>query len=154
MILGIDPGLANLGWGVVDGEKLVDYGCVETKAGEEAGDRLLMIYKEVKKIIEGYGVECVVMESLYFAKNAKSAIKVAEVMGVVKLCAKDNRIKVREYTPLQIKTCLVGYGRAEKDQVEGMVSRLLNLKQPIKPDHASDAVAVAMTHIRYTNPKF
>ncbi len=149
MILGIDPGLANLGWGMVDGENLVDYGCIETKTSQEYSERLKKIYDELAKIIENFKVECVVMESLYFAKNAKSAIKVAEVMGVVKLCAKNNNIEVKEYTPLQIKTCLVGYGRAEKEQVEEMVSRLLNLKQPIKPDHASDAVAVAMTHIRY-----
>jgi len=89
------------------------------------------------------------MESLYFAKNAKSAIKVAEVMGVLKLCAKKCGVEVSEYTPLQIKVALTGYGRASKDQVEDMVKRLLEREESIRPDHASDAVAVAMTHERY-----
>ena len=149
MILGIDPGLANLGWAVMDEEELVTYGCIETKAGEKSEDRLDFIFSKVEELMDKYKVSEVVMESLYFAKNAKSAIKVAEVMGVVKLCAKKNGIKVYEYTPLQIKTALTGYGRASKDQVEEMVSRLLNLEKPIRPDHASDAVAVAMTFTRY-----
>jgi len=149
MILGIDPGLANLGWAVMDGENLIDYGCIETKSGLKSEVRLKFIFKEVKNIIEKHQIGEVVMESLYFAKNAKSALKVAEVMGVIKICAGNNGVGVKEYTPLQIKTSLVGYGRAEKFQVEEMVGRLLNLKKKISPSHASDAVAVAMTHLRY-----
>jgi len=149
MILGIDPGLANLGWAVMSDEKLVEYGCIETKAGEISENRLDFIFGEVEKLMDKYKVSEVVMESLYFAKNAKSAIKVAEVMGVIKVCAKRNKVKVYEYTPLQIKTALTGYGRASKDQVEDMVKRLLDRDEPIRPDHASDAVAVAMTRERY-----
>jgi len=149
MILGIDPGIANLGWAVMNEEKLVEYGCIETKSGEKSEDRLDFIFGEVEELLDRYKVSEVVMESLYFAKNAKSAIKVAEVMGVIKVCAKRNKVKVYEYTPLQIKTALTGYGRASKDQVEDMVKRLLGLVEPIRPDHASDAVAVAMTFSRY-----
>jgi len=149
MILGIDPGLANLGWAVMNGEELVEYGCIETKAGLKAEVRLDDIYSQVKKLIEKYNIDCVAMESLYFAKNAKSAIKVAEVMGVIKLCSKKCGVGVEEYTPLQIKVALTGYGRASKDQVEDMVKRLLGKSESIRPDHASDAVAVAMTKERY-----
>ena len=149
MILGIDPGLANLGWAVMNEEELVEYGCIETKAGEKSEDRLDYIFCKVEELMDKYKVSEVVMESLYFAKNAKSAIKVAEVMGVIKVCAKRNGVKVYEYTPLQIKTALTGYGRATKDQVEDMVKRLLDRNEPIRPDHASDAVAVAMTRERY-----
>ena len=149
MILGIDPGLANLGWAVMDGEELVEYGCIETKAGLRAEIRLEEIYNQVKDLIKKYKVDGLAIESLYFAKNAKSAIKVAEVMGVVKLCARKCGVEVDEYTPLQIKVALTGYGRAGKDQVEDMVKRLLGREEPIKPDHASDAVAVAMTRERY-----
>lgn len=149
MILGIDPGLANLGWAVMNEEKLVEYGCVTTKAKVESELRLEKIFDEVESLIKKYKVERMVMESLYFAKNAKSAIKVAEVMGVLKLCARQNRIEVKEYTPLQIKVTLTGYGRAGKGQVEEMVKRLLDRDEAINPDHASDAVAVAMTDERY-----
>lgn len=149
MILGIDPGLANLGWAVMNEEELVEYGCIETRAREKSEDRLDYIFGKVEELLDKYKVNEVVMESLYFAKNAKSAIKVAEVMGVVKVCAKRNGVKVYEYTPLQIKTALTGYGRATKDQVEDMVKRLLDRDEPIRPDHASDAVAVAMTRDRY-----
>lgn len=149
MILGIDPGLANLGWAVMDEEELVKYGCIETKTGEKSEDRLDFIFSKVEELMDKYKVSEVVMESLYFAKNAKSAIKVAEVMGVIKVCAKKNGVRVYEYTPLQIKTALTGYGRASKDQVEDMVKRLLDRNEPIRPDHASDAVAVAMTFSRY-----
>jgi crossover junction endodeoxyribonuclease RuvC len=86
------------------------------------------------------------MESLFFTKNAKSALKVAEAIGVVKVCGQKNKIGVEEYTPLQIKMALVGYGRAEKEQVEIMVGQCLNLEKTIRPSHASDAVAVALTH--------
>ena len=88
-----------------------------------------------------------VFESLFFAKNAKSALKVAEAIGAIKICGERNNIEVAEFTPLQVKMALVGYGRAEKDQVEEMVRRLLNLDENITPSHASDAVAVALTYL-------
>ncbi|MGI5840725.1 MAG: crossover junction endodeoxyribonuclease RuvC [Patescibacteria group bacterium] len=148
MILGIDPGLANTGWAVLKDERtLVDCGCFRTKIENSSAIRLYQIYTELEQIINKYGVREVAIESLYFAKNAKSAIKVAEAIGVLKVCGQKSGIEVKEYTPLQVKMALVGYGRAEKEQVEMMVRNFLGRSEPIKPGHASDAVAVALTHL-------
>lgn len=146
MILGIDPGLENTGWGLVDGEKLVDCGVILTSSKDSSVDRLGKIYDELEIIIKKYKVEEMAIETLFFAKNAKSALKVAEAIGVIKVCGKKNNLEVSEYTPLQVKQALVGYGRAEKEQVETMVRESLNLDNLISPSHASDAVAVALTH--------
>ncbi|MBP9817420.1 crossover junction endodeoxyribonuclease RuvC [Candidatus Shapirobacteria bacterium] len=154
IILGIDPGLENTGWGIVETRneildsriKLVYCGViVSKKAGKRSEERLKFIYDELEKIIKKYKVTEMAMESLFFAKNAKSALKVAEAIGVVKLCGINNGLAVKEFTPLQVKMALVGYGRAEKDQVETMVRMELGLDKPISPSHASDAVAVALT---------
>ena len=166
MILGIDPGLANTGWAVLDLRsqisdlrqgnqnsseyKLVECGCLKTKITSTSAKRLNMIYEELEELIKKYKVEAVAFESLFFAKNAKSALKVAEAIGVIKICGERNKIEVAEFTPLQVKMSLVGYGRAEKDQVEEMVRRLLNLEENISPSHASDAVAVGLTYL-FTN---
>jgi crossover junction endodeoxyribonuclease RuvC len=149
MILGIDPGLENTGWAVLDNSdepKLVACGVILTKAKEISAKRLEAIYAGVEKLIKMYKVDEMAIETLFFAKNAKSAIKVSEAIGVLKLCGRKNRLEVAEYTPLQVKMALVGYGRAEKEQVETMVRECLNLKEAISPSHASDAVAVALTH--------
>lgn len=151
MILGIDPGLANLGWAVVseneDGDhSLKECGCVVTKKDDVSGKRLNIIYDELERIIKEFKVEVMAIETLFFAKNLKSAMKVAEVIGMIKLCGEKNKLKVIGYTPLQVKMALVGYGRADKDQVETMVRTILNLKEGISPSHASDAVAIALTH--------
>ena len=152
MILGIDPGLENTGWGIVNYElqitnyKLVDCGVILTNKNDSSVDRLGKIYEELEKIIKKFKVTEMAMESLFFAKNAKSALKVAEAIGVIKVCGKNNGLTVAEYTPLQVKMALVGFGRAEKEQVEIMVRTELGLDKPISPSHASDAVAVALTH--------
>ncbi|MFA7300705.1 MAG: crossover junction endodeoxyribonuclease RuvC [Candidatus Shapirobacteria bacterium] len=146
MILGIDPGLENTGWGVVDGEKLVDCGVILTNKKESSVDRLGKIYNELEKIIKKFKVEEMAIETLFFAKNAKSVMKVSEAIGVVKICGKKNGLEVTGYTPLQVKQALVGYGRAEKEQVEIMVREALGLNDLITPSHAADAVAVALTH--------
>ena len=143
VILGIDPGLENTGYAVVDGEKLVEYGVVKVGKGNE---RLKNIYEELEKIIKKFGVTEVAYESLFFAKNAKSGMKVAEAIGVIKLVAMRQGLEIVGYTPLQVKMALVGYGRAEKEQVEEMVRATLNLEKLIEPSHAADAVAVALTH--------
>lgn len=143
MILGIDPGSENIGFGVVDGENLIDSGIVKMKKGKE---NLEQIYDELTELIKKYKVTEMAVESLFFAKNAKSAIKVAEAIGVIKLCGIRNGLEVKEYTPLQVKMALTGYGRAEKEQVEQMVRSCLNLSDVIRPSHAADAVAVALTH--------
>jgi crossover junction endodeoxyribonuclease RuvC len=110
-------------------------------------ERLNIIYRKIEELIEKYEIERVAVEGLYFAKNAKSAIKVAEVIGVIRVCAASNAVKVKEYTPLQIKMALTGYGRAEKFQVEAMVKSLLGREKSISPSHAADAAAVGLTDI-------
>lgn len=147
MTLGIDPGLENTGWAVLEGaEKLVEAGVILTDPHDESSKRLEKIYNELEQIIKKYKVEELAFESLFFARNAKSALKVAEMIGAMKVCAQRNKVPVFEYTPLQVKMALVGYGRAEKEQVEVMVRNCLNITEGIKPSHASDAVAVALTH--------
>jgi len=151
MILGIDPGLANTGWAVLKDENtLIECGCLVTKISDGSPKRLAEIYEELERLIKKYKVTVLAFESLFFAKNAKSALKVSEAIGVIKLCGEKNRIEVAEFTPLQVKMALVGYGRAEKEQVEIMVRNILCLEDNINPSHASDAVAVALTCL-FTN---
>jgi crossover junction endodeoxyribonuclease RuvC len=167
MILGIDPGLANTGWAVLDvrpqipdtsfqsdGQvsefKLVECGCLRTKITDTSANRLNKIYEELEGLIKKYKVEAMAIETLFFAQNAKSAIKVAEAIGVIKICGERNKIEVMGFTPLQVKMALVGYGKAEKEQVEIMVRNFLNLEENISPSHASDAVAVGLTYL-FTN---
>lgn len=151
MILGIDPGLANTGWAILrDEETLVECGCLKTKISDASAARLEKIYDEVYRLIKKYKVEAVALETLFFAKNAKSAIKVSEAIGVIKLCGVRCGLGVFGYTPLQVKMALVGYGRAEKEQVEIMIRNFLKLEVSVSPSHASDAVAVALTHL-FTN---
>jgi len=151
MILGIDPGLANIGWAVLGDEKtLIKCGCLITKVTDTNAKRLGKIYEELERIIKKFKIETIALETLFFAKNVKSAMKVAEVIGVIKICGEKNKLEVFGYTPLQIKMALVGYGRAEKEQVETMVRSILNLKEGISPSHAADAVATALTHC-FTN---
>ena len=153
MILGIDPGLANTGWAVVNDQlritnyELIACGCLVTKSSQNDTERLMYIYNELEKIIKKYKVEAVALETLFFAKNAKSAIKVSEAIGVIKLCGVRCGLPVFGYTPLQVKVALVGYGRAEKEQVEIMIRNFLKLDGPVSPSHASDAVAVGLTHL-------
>jgi crossover junction endodeoxyribonuclease RuvC len=151
MILGIDPGLANTGWAVLKDEKtLVECGCLKTKISDCSALRLDQIYCELERLIRKYKVEVLAIETLFFAKNAKSAIKVSEAIGVIKICGHRNGIEVMDFTPLQVKMALVGYGRAEKDQVEIMVRNFLGREKEISPSHAADAVAVALTCL-FTN---
>ncbi len=145
--MGIDPGLNNVGWAILkDEETLVDYGCIENKKGE-VSEKLGVIYKEIEKLVKKYKVKVMAIEDLFFAKNKRSALKVAEAMGVIKVAGVNNGVKVKEYTPLQVKMAVVGYGRADKDQVLSMVQQILDIEEVIEPDHAADAVAVALTHL-------
>lgn len=149
-ILGIDPGYAILGWGVLDlkGNKfsVVDYGAVTTDAHEPMENRLLHIYTQLKSIIEKYRPDEAAVEELFFNNNAKTAIMVGQARGVVILACTENNVAISEYTPLQIKQALVGYGRADKTQIQAMVKAILNLKQVPKPDDTADAVAAAICH--------
>ena len=139
-------GLANTGYAVVEeaGCKLIDCGILKIK---NKANRLVAIYEELEKIIKKYSVEVVAVEEIFFAKNARSAIGVAQAIGVMKVCGLRCGLEVFGYTPLQVKMALVGYGRAEKEQVEVMVRNELGLSEPMSPSHAADAAAVALTHL-------
>lgn len=151
--MGIDPGLENMGWGIINNLQfsiynfqLVECGVIRTSNKLRMEERLKIIYEELEKIIRQFEIKEMALESLFFARNAKSAIKVAEAIGVIRLCGIKNGLEVAEYTPLQVKMSLVGYGQAEKEQVEVMVRTELGLEVAISPSHAADAVAVALTH--------
>jgi crossover junction endodeoxyribonuclease RuvC len=148
MILGIDPGLANTGFAIVSyEEKLIDSGCIVTEVG--SSDRLGQIYERLDFLIKKFKIKEIAIESLYFAKNEKSASRVAEAIGMIKTLAYLHKLKVFEYSPLKVKMCLTGYGRADKSQVELMVKNILGIDEDIKPSHASDAVAIALTHLSH-----
>lgn len=148
IILGIDPGTARCGWGVVRKNQkdleLIAYGCIETSKDLSIGKRLNIIQKELKKIIKRYKPKKIGLESLFFFKNQKTAMKVAQAHGVIVLTVAQEKIPIIELTPLQVKQGIVGYGRAEKIQVQKMIQRLLRLKEMPKPDDAADALAVAI----------
>jgi len=152
IILGIDPGYAIVGYGVIEktrsGNKLIDYGVIETHKSERMTDRLKKVYDGVKFLIEKYKPDAMSLEELFFQNNQKTAINVAMARGVTLLAGTQalGSDKIFEYTPLQIKQALTGQGRAEKQQVQYMVKSIFNLKSIPKPDDAADALAVALTH--------
>lgn len=150
-VLGIDPGLANTGFGIIDccnGKyRMVSYGVIETKAGQTHAERLLSIYSRLQAVIDEFRPSEACMEALFFAKNVTSAISVAEAKGVVTLCLAQNAIPVSEYKPNQIKKAVTGTAAAEKELVEKYVQLLLKLKNAPSPDHAADALAGAICHI-------
>ncbi|KXZ39418.1 Holliday junction endonuclease RuvC [Alkalithermobacter thermoalcaliphilus JW-YL-7 = DSM 7308] len=150
IVLGIDPGIATLGYGILEYSqskfKVLDYGAIITKANTSFSDRLDQIYKGVNILINKYNVDVVAIEELFFNKNVKTAITVAHARGVCILAASHNKKSVYEYTPLQVKQGVVGYGRADKIQVQSMIKSILNLKQVPKPDDVADALAVAVCH--------
>jgi len=149
-ILGIDPGYAIVGYGVVDYASsrfsLREYGAVTTKAGEDMFRRLENIYDGMTEIIRRENPDAVAIEQLFFTTNQKTAIAVAQARGVLVLCAQKHGIPIFEYTPLQVKLAVVGYGKAEKIQVMDMTKRILKLKETPKPDDAADALAIAICH--------
>lgn len=151
IILGLDPGLATLGYGVIKKEKnqkpmMIDYGIVSTPKEENLAVRLCLLEKGIKQIIDKFKPDEIAVEELFFAKNVKTGIAVAHARGVILLTANKECGKLFEYTPLQIKQALTGYGRADKNQIQQMVKTLLGLKGIPKPDDAADALAVALTH--------
>ena len=149
-ILGIDPGTATTGYGVVDKvgatPVMVDYGTIDTSPGKAAAVRLTDIYAQLNRIIDRYNPDVIVMERLFFAKNQTTAIAVGKACGVMQLAAAQRGLEVVEYTPPEVKQSVVGYGNAEKKQVQFMIQRILNLKEVPKPDDAADALAAAITH--------
>jgi crossover junction endodeoxyribonuclease RuvC len=150
IVLGIDPGVANTGYGVVasDGGRLValDGGVLETAAKLDAGARLARIHEDVGELMDGYRPDAVAIEDLYFGTNARSAFAVGQARGVVVLAAGQRAIRCASYTPQQVKAAVCGSGRAQKEQVQRMVQTLLALPDLPRPDHAADALAVAICH--------
>lgn len=150
IILGIDPGYAIVGYGVIEYKNMkfrtLCYGAITTPANLEPENRLKMIYDELDVIIKKYRPEEVAIEELFFNTNQKTAILVAEARGVILLCAKQNGLVINEYTPLQVKQSVVGYGRAEKKQVIAMVVSFLGLAKAPKLDDTADALAIAICH--------
>lgn len=150
-ILGIDPGLATVGWGVIDVErgkpKVVSYGVILTPKDKKLPDRLSIIEEDINQVISKYKPDEIALEELFFNTNITTGINVAQARGVILLTAvKACGGKLFEYTPLQIKQALTGYGRAEKRQIQEMTKTFLGLNKIPKPDDAADALAVALTH--------
>lgn len=153
LILGIDPGYAIIGYGLVNYDNIhfkpVEFGAVTTKAKTPFTDRLQKIFNGITEIIEKYKPDALSIEKLYFNTNSTTAIDVAQARGVIVLAARLNNIPVYEYTPLQVKQAVTGYGRAEKRQVMEMVRQLLKLNEVPKPDDTADALALAICHSHY-----
>lgn len=149
-ILGIDPGYATIGYGVIDTNsgrhKAVDYGVITTPKNENIAVRLAMIYDSMTKLIETFKPDEIAVEELFFVKNITTGINVAHARGIILLASIHACGRLYEYTPLQIKQAMTGYGRAEKRQIQEMVKLFLKLPQIPRPDDAADALAIALTH--------
>lgn len=157
VILGIDPGLATVGYGVVeaDGEqrRLIQYGTLNTPAGQPMPQRLRAIFRGMNQLLDIYQPDEVAFEELFFSKNITTGMNVSMARGVALLAVVERTPNLYEYTPMQIKQAVTGYGGADKHQVQMMVKMLLKLKEIPKPDDAADAVAVALTHANSMNAK-
>jgi crossover junction endodeoxyribonuclease RuvC len=153
-VIGIDPGLASTGFGVVDADgnrlTLVSYGVITTRAHEDHGVRLLSIYHRLTAVIAEFMPQEAGMETLYFSRNVTSALSVAEAKGVITLCLAQQVVPLAMYTPNQIKSAVTGCASADKELVERYVQLLLALETPPHPDHAADALAAAITHLHRT----
>lgn len=147
-ILGIDPGTGILGFGFIEVKAgkplLVDAGVIRTPVNEEESERLLTIYDELKELIELHKPDAISVEKLFFMRNVTTAMSVSQARGVVLLLAKQHKIKLYEFTPLQIKQAVTGYGKADKKQIQEMVRILLGLSEVPKPDDCADALAAAL----------
>ncbi|MDD5696542.1 MAG: crossover junction endodeoxyribonuclease RuvC [Candidatus Pacebacteria bacterium] len=148
IILGIDPGTATTGFGIIQFHKkqlaCIEYGVIETPAKMDMGERLQILNKDLEKIIKRHEPEIAAIESLFFFKNLKTAVPVSQARGVILLTLSRRNVSVKEFTPPQAKTAVTGYGRASKDQVQKMVKHILNLDEIPKPDDAADALAIAV----------
>ena len=153
LILGIDPGYAIIGWGLIRYERgkyiPVDFGAITTNAGVPFNRRLEQIYDQLGELLDTHHPDAVAVEKLYFQTNAKTAIDVAQARGVTMLALQQHGMPVFEYTPLQVKSAVTGFGQAQKPQVMEMTKRLLRLKAVPKPDDTADALAIAICHAQY-----
>ena len=148
VILGIDPGIAIVGYGIIEYKnnkfRVIDYGAVTTNANTPTDQRLALVYKGIDILIKNYNIDEVAIEELFFNKNVKTAITVAQARGVIMLACTHNNKPIYEYTPLQIKQAVTGYGKADKNQVIYMTMNILGIREKIKPDDTADALAVAI----------
>lgn len=151
-ILGIDPGVAIVGFGVVDSEggtqQMVQYGAINTPANQPLAARLVQIEQDLTELLEQFKPDEVAIEELFFSKNITTGIAVAHARGVILATVEKAGVPIYEYTPMQVKQAVVGYGLAEKNQVMDMTKRLLKLRSVPKPDDAADALAIAICHAR------
>jgi len=149
IIIGIDPGFGRIGYGIIKKQKgtdwqVLDFGCIETKVNGVFTERIAELHKELIKLIKKFKPSRMAVEEIFFFKNAKTAIKVGQARGVILLTAIENNLQVDEFTPLQVKQAITGYGKAEKLQMQKMVATIFGLKNKIKSDDAADALAVAL----------
>ena len=153
IILGVDPGTAATGYGLIEVEghrkKLLDYGCVNTAAHTPLPQRLEKIYRGMLLLLQEWQPDEVAVEQLFFSQNIKTALTVAQARGVVLLACEQKQLPLGEYTPLQVKQAVVGYGHADKKQIQYMGAHFLQLKTTPKPDDAADALAIAICHAHY-----
>lgn len=157
-ILGIDVGFAITGWGIVEKDsasknqmKLIDYGAIFTESDLEIHQRLELLYKALNKVIKEYKPDVLAVESIFFFKNQKTVINVAQARGVILLAGQLNKLPIFAYTPLQVKTALTGYGRADKQQIQKMVKLMFSLQEAPKPDDVADAIAIAVCHLNHSS---
>ncbi len=151
IVIGIDPGLARVGYGVIGitsrKPSPICYGCVESGKDLRTAERLLHIYTEISSLFDRYPPGQIAVEKLFFTKNITSAMNVSEARGVILLLAEQRKIPVTEYTPNQVKQAITGSGRADKRQMQDMIMRLLRLPEIPRPDDAADALSIALCHI-------
>jgi len=151
IILGVDPGIASTGYGVIKTRDnaealLIKCGVVTTFKEDDYEERLKQIYDGISKIIKSFSPDVVAIESIFYSKNLKSLVLVSEAIGVITLAATNYGLKVKKFTPLEVKSSITGFGKARKEQVQLMVKNILNLDENIKSNHASDALAVAICY--------
>ena len=152
-ILGIDPGTATTGFAIIDVEgnntKILDYGCIKTSAKLPAQERLQQIATDIKTLVKSWKPQEAALEEIFFAKNVKTAISVAQARGVIMQTLTDHKVPSGEYTPPQVKTAVCGDGKADKRQIQKMLQMIFDMKSPPKPDDAADAIAIAMCHAQH-----
>lgn len=150
IILGIDPGIGKVGWGIIQDElgkqQALGYGCFETSSKLNLDERLSKIYDFITDLIKKFNPEVLAIEQLYFAANSKTALIVGQARGVILLAASKSNLLTASYTPLQVKQALTGYGQASKNQIQSMVGAILHLPKKITQDDSADALAIAITH--------
>lgn len=148
-VIGFDPGIAITGYGILQGERILEYGVLRTAAGLPTADRLCSLYDQVQAVLQRYTISQAGCEQLFFARNVTTALTVGEARGIIILALTQHHIPVMELTPLQIKQAISGYGRASKEQMQYMVKTILHLDHSPQPDDAADALAIALATQSY-----